>query len=78
MRGPGDLTVLSIFWKTVTFDHNLSYIKHNFLAFFLKYVFAGLYTLNEKYSTNNLVSLRIVSLKTLNSTRMISNKMYNL
>ena len=41
-----DLTVLSIFQKAVTFDHNFA-IKHNFLAFFIKYFFADKYILNE-------------------------------
>ena len=54
-----DLTVLSIFQKAVTFDHNFA-IKHNFLAFFIKYFFADKYILNEKSKTNKTVSLKIV------------------
>ena len=53
-----DLTVLSIFQKAVTFDHNFA-IKHNFLAFFIKYFFADKYILNEKSKTNKTVNLKI-------------------
>ena len=45
-----DLMVLSKFQKVVTF--NLCSIKHNFLAFFLKYFFASIYNLNEKIDQN--------------------------
>ena len=44
-----DLTE-SIFQKAVTFDHNFA-VKHNFLAFFIKYFFAGKYILIEKSKT---------------------------
>ena len=42
-----DSTVLSIFQKTVTFDHNLTPLR-NFIAFYFKYFFVGIYILNEK------------------------------
>ena len=42
-----DLTVLSIFQKTVTFDHNLTQLLHNFIAFYHKIFFVGIYILNE-------------------------------
>ena len=48
-----DLTVLSIFQKTVTFDHNLT-LLHNFIAFYFTTFFAGIYILNEKVRNVNL------------------------
>jgi len=45
--------------ESCDFDHNFA-IKHNCLAFFIKYFFAGKYILNEKSKTNKTVSLKIV------------------
>ena len=56
------LTVLSIFQKAVTFDHNFA-CKHTCLAFFIKYFFAGKYNLNEKSKTNKTVSLKLFDYK---------------
>ena len=46
-RGHVDLTVLSIFQKAATFNHNLTPYT-SFFNLFFKYFFVGIYVLNEK------------------------------
>ena len=66
-----DLTVLSIFQKVVTFDHNLTHL-HDLFVLILKYFFVGIYISNEKVWYKTFVSLKIVEL--LIKKRLISNK----
>ena len=61
ITGHADLTILSIFQKTVIFDHNLT-LLHNFIAFNLKYFLLAYTFRMKKYKINKFVSLKTVEL----------------